>query len=343
MEFIEDSLKIIFWKFMLMSPRLLQVTTSGEKFLHHDSGLGDPKRLIVFATHRNIELLKHCNEWFMDGTFKSCPSIFYQMFTIHVKLMSGKTVPVIYSFLSSKDAATYASLFSVLKEALDGFLPRLIHLDFERAVIAEVSASFPGADIVGCNFHFNQCLWRHIQHEPTLREQYLSNLDCNLNLRMLAALAFVPCKDVRQAFGTLLETEFFRTNMISLSSFVNYFEKTWIGREFGAAVFPLEWWNSYEATRQGIARTNNAVEGWHSAFQRRLGSSNPTFYKLIEQLKLEQGMMEFGVDNTAARGNDTPPKRVYRDRQRRLNELVESYENYDRIEYLTAVAQNIKF
>jgi hypothetical protein len=36
--------------------------------------------------------------------------------------------------------------------------------DFEAAVISAINKVFPDSVIIGCNFHFNQCLWRQIQN-----------------------------------------------------------------------------------------------------------------------------------------------------------------------------------
>ena len=55
------------WSIVCVS---LEVSKMGENFLHSDSGAGDDKRMIVYATEGNIELLKECQEWFLDGTFR---------------------------------------------------------------------------------------------------------------------------------------------------------------------------------------------------------------------------------------------------------------------------------
>ncbi|XP_018497615.1 uncharacterized protein LOC108865248 [Galendromus occidentalis] len=196
-------------------PDELMGTHSGEQFLHYDSGVGDSKRIIVFATAKNLKLLRNCNEWFMDGTFKACPSIFYQLFTVHVKLFSSKVIPVIYAFLPAKDGVTYRKLFELIHKAVDGSLPQVIHLDSEKALMNELSARFPLAEIVGCNFHFNQSLWRHIQSDPKLCHEYLNNLDANMNLRMLAALAFVPCAQNSDVWFTKVEAQFRSARIIS--------------------------------------------------------------------------------------------------------------------------------
>ena len=49
----------------------------GESFLLYDSGVEDVNRIIVFGTEWSINLLKDCKSWYMDGTFKICPEIFY--------------------------------------------------------------------------------------------------------------------------------------------------------------------------------------------------------------------------------------------------------------------------
>jgi hypothetical protein len=41
--------------------------------------------------------------------------------------------------------------------------PRFITIDFERGAIGALKNIFPNALIKGCNFHFNQCLFKKIQ------------------------------------------------------------------------------------------------------------------------------------------------------------------------------------
>ena len=53
-------------------PQLLEVTHSGGRFLHFDSGPNDTKRILVFTT-----LLIVADVWFCDGTFSTAPSVFF--------------------------------------------------------------------------------------------------------------------------------------------------------------------------------------------------------------------------------------------------------------------------
>lgn len=70
-------------------PDRYQVTLSDETFLIYDSAAGDAPlldreeaRVLVFATRRNLELLANSEAWYLDGTFKTAPTIFTQIFTI---------------------------------------------------------------------------------------------------------------------------------------------------------------------------------------------------------------------------------------------------------------------
>ena len=113
---------------------------------------------------------------FLDGTFRSSPSPFAQLYSIHIEssVLNG-TVPVLYSFLPNKTKLTYTSLFNELRTITlqhDLILnPRIITVDYEKAAISALKYLFPNAMIKGCNFHFNQCIFRKIQ-EIGLQQQY---------------------------------------------------------------------------------------------------------------------------------------------------------------------------
>lgn len=70
------------------------VTTSRKKnFLLYDSAAhgddDDPqskKRLVIFGTQENLDILKLCETIAMDGTFKIVPPLFKQLFTMHGNL-----------------------------------------------------------------------------------------------------------------------------------------------------------------------------------------------------------------------------------------------------------------
>lgn len=300
--------------------------------------------MVVFATSRNLDLLRENDEWLVDGTFSVCPLIFRQLYTVHCKLPEGKSVPCVYALLPSKEKPTYIKLLHLIADTLDGASPRMVHMDFESSMIEALAEVFPGTEVLGCSFHFNQSVWRWIQrNDPTLLRKCREDPDFFLMVRMFPALQFVPINDVRLMFELLLDSDFVRDNHYLLTPFINYFESTWVGRERNPALMKLDWWNVYQSTLDGTGRTNNEAEGWHSAFSGRIGARHPTFFKLAEDIRIEQGNTEFIVTNIRAQGIPTQPRQQYQDRQKRLHELVANYPYNGGLRFLENIAHSIFF
>ena len=68
-------------------------TLDGKDFLAFDN-----RRIIGFATEDNLRLLCESTDVEGDGTFKTAPKLFHQLYTLHVSIGSGsstETVPVV--------------------------------------------------------------------------------------------------------------------------------------------------------------------------------------------------------------------------------------------------------
>jgi len=57
--------------------------TNNELFLSYDSG-NNESRILIFTTKSNLNLLQESDNWLGDGTFKTVPSIFSQLYTIYI-------------------------------------------------------------------------------------------------------------------------------------------------------------------------------------------------------------------------------------------------------------------
>ena len=62
-------------------PQEYTVTSIGERFLFYDNERQD--RILLFGTQRSIDYLGECSHWFMDGTFKTSPRQFIQLYSVH--------------------------------------------------------------------------------------------------------------------------------------------------------------------------------------------------------------------------------------------------------------------
>ena len=113
-----------------------------------------------------LERLSTTNVWYIYGTFKSCPSLIYQLFTINI-FVEEQQVSALYLLLPGKSRLIYDRAFLSLKQAmqerdLDSELLEIL-VDFELALHQSICLHFPGTLIRCCYFYFNQALWRWVQ------------------------------------------------------------------------------------------------------------------------------------------------------------------------------------
>ena len=76
-------------------------TTTGASFL-----VRHQEDIIIFATESNLRRVACADTLYMDGTFEVCPSIFYQIFTIHI-FKNGQQFPMVYCLLPGKTREIY--------------------------------------------------------------------------------------------------------------------------------------------------------------------------------------------------------------------------------------------
>ena len=74
--------------------------------------------------------------------------------------------------------------------------------------------------LLGCLFHFGQCVWRHVQ-DNGLAKKYQEDDDFRSNIKKLIALAYLPLDDIIKGFD-LVAAEFDD----DADDFLDYFEKT---------------------------------------------------------------------------------------------------------------------
>jgi len=141
---------------------------------------------------------------YIDGTFKTCPSLFTQLFSIH-GLFNNFVVPLIYVLLSNKTTATYYQVFNILWETvskLGSILnPQIIISDFESGLIEAVGMQYPNALHSGCHIHFTQAVWRKMQ-ELGLSIAYMNSKTPEISefVQLCMGLAFIPETDVNVQF-----------------------------------------------------------------------------------------------------------------------------------------------
>lgn len=153
-------------------------------------------------------------------------------------------------------------MFKIMKILVPNLKLDKILLDFENAAISAAQIAFPQADVKGCYFHLSQSIIRKVG-AVGLKVKFESDIDTKLMLKSLAALAFVPIKDVKSVFKELATTF---PDEESYNDVLNYFFCTYIEGAAGRnPQFPTSLWNHYESALEKSPKTTNCCEGFHNA------------------------------------------------------------------------------
>jgi hypothetical protein len=272
---------------------------------------------LIFSTDENLKCLSESETLYVDGTFKVCPSLYTQLYSVH-GLYKGHVVPLVYALLSDKKSATYYSLLNIIRDALArlGLLlnPKCIMSDFESGLMEAVKLQFPHTQHLGCHFHFGQALWRKCQ-ETGIASEYSENEIIRGFIKKCVALAFIPVSEVLSTFDILTNT-LPNDDRSKLDSFITYFFSTWLRG------YNLNMWNKYNMASEN--RTNNVLESWHSGLKRLL-PTHPNIFVFVTALKQMQALTQITI--AKADCGVTPPKRQrkYVELNKRLEKAFAMY------------------
>ena len=109
-----------------------------------DNG-SDERRVIILATSDNLTITEESTSWYLDGTFKWAPQLFYQLLVLHAELTDtpGKS----WILLTQKDTPIYLEAFEAPSSNCPALLRQVVMADFEQALRSALSTSFPGATV----------------------------------------------------------------------------------------------------------------------------------------------------------------------------------------------------
>lgn len=128
-------------------------TTKGDPFLLVDDNTVG--RMLIFSTHKNLTHLAAAETIYGDGTFYTCPTQFYQLYTFHA-MVDNAMYPLVYSLLPAKSELVYTRFLTLLKDLCQQhqlqLQPTTIFLDYEVAIRNAAYSIFPGINAKGCFF-----------------------------------------------------------------------------------------------------------------------------------------------------------------------------------------------
>ncbi|CAF1246239.1 unnamed protein product [Adineta ricciae] len=299
-------------------PDSYRSTACGEKFLVCDTLVGRKKRLLIFASPKQLELLFNSSILFMDGTFSSTPPHFDQVFIMHV-LKFESSLPCCFGLLPDRKKSTYQQLFQELKGVAVSmnriWKPERIITDFEPSLISAIPAEFPDAIHQGCFFHHNQALYQRIQ-SLGLATAYAEDDEIRSFCRKLMALPMLPLDVVETSFYQL-RTALNNRQKEELRQLFLYYNDYWMNK------VPINMWNVHGCQH----RTNNVC--YHNRLNRRLERAHANIWTFIRCIASEESRFQhflIQLETGAQRRAKTNATDAIQKRVDALNERYEKQE-----------------
>ncbi|CAF4247052.1 unnamed protein product [Rotaria sp. Silwood2] len=244
------------------------------------------ERILLFTTSENLKWLQEAKFWIMDGTFKTVPTLFRQLYSIHAPAggnVNFRIVPLVYALMSNKSEELYQRLFQELNELADEneleLKPDFVLTDFEKGSINAVKFEYPSAQSKGCHFHLGHLL---IRHSP--------------------ALAFLSPLEIPDAFDEL---------KVILPSdaepIIQWFENNYAHRRIKRILrngrvqrhnplYPPEMWSVFDNIEFVFRRTQNKVEAWHRRWKTLIARAHVGTFTMIKQIQKEQNEVEMEIE-----------------------------------------------
>lgn len=107
-------------------------------------------RLLIFSTHKNLCVLASCKRFYMDGTFKTVPVIFEQLYTIH-GIKNGDVIPLIYALLPNRREETSIQFLRNGKSIAPTLAVDSVNTEFELAMVNAIKVELSFTNHYGCH------------------------------------------------------------------------------------------------------------------------------------------------------------------------------------------------
>ncbi|CAF4010414.1 unnamed protein product [Adineta steineri] len=242
------------------------LTDQGARFLLYDSNTVEVPyapapasvgRLIIYSSDLQLQILSRSKRVASDGTFQTAANISQQNYIIVGEHEENHTVPVVFCLCESKCYQTYQLIIQVLKINMNNmnllWEPTCWMSDYENALVKAVRKELPRTRLIGCAFHYAQCVHRNIQSHG-LQGAYQNNELVRQILRQTMALAYMPSDQIRKLYYDVIKAQqntVLKDFCKNLRNFFQYFESFWLKKIHQFCVFGES------------IRTNNGLEGMH--------------------------------------------------------------------------------
>ena len=203
--------------------------------------------------------------------------------------------------------------------------------------------ALPKATISGCFLLLSQIFFRKIS-KLGLKNLYRSNPELSLVLKLIAVLAFEKLENVKFSFKLVVEDiqevceqlSFNSSELEKIDELCSYFQNTYIEENLREPSLPPSTWKR-KAGSEGVARTTNAVEGWHSGIQAFFSGSHPSLWRTLEKLKKDAAIQKYLYLQSTA-GTEFSRRKKYRELEAKVKNAIERHQDENTITFLRAMA-----
>ncbi|KAG0440508.1 hypothetical protein DMUE_1691 [Dictyocoela muelleri] len=211
------------------------------------------------------------------------------------------------------------------------FYPNTIQIDFEIAAYNAIRHVFPNSVLRGFFFHFGQCTMRKVT-DIGLRGFLNDKTDFKNSVQLITTLANIPISFLDESWSFIKSIIPISDNRVFI--LINYIEETWIlPRD---SLFSRTVWSHHDDL---YIRTNNSLEGFHSKLNRAINKSQPSFYEIIDKLKIFMKCYEVEMIRILSGGIPKPKRRKYVESNNTIVRVIQNFNNgqitlHELMEYL---------
>lgn len=313
-----------------------------EAYMHE----GEERKLLILGTQANLLRLGNAHVIGMDGTFKVCPTPFYQLYTVSSFRYQNDDInnpnvrsmcfPRLYCLLSNKTADVYIHLFNAIRNLLAeqniplNHIRWRVNMDYETAsrnsIVSVFDPQHMGNTITihGCQFHYAAAIYKHVKENGNLLAMYKSPehpLNFLTFCRKLYALPFIEPASVHYVYFNLWDSQsaLFRENE-DIILFSTYFINEWIDHP----PEPQAYINMFNCFNINNITTSNHIEGMHNKYKNAFGVQLNLGNFITELMKFTKQEMiaEAAIDG----GGEMPRKSTQlQSKENRLSNLKAMY------------------
>lgn len=125
--------------------------------------------------------------------------------------------------------ASYHRVFDYINKSIFEMEPECFVTDFEIALRTTLREMFPTASLLGCWFHYCQCLRRKVSSKfKPLRGFIKTSVEGKTEFRKIMSLPLIPAQDIKATYEMIKCSISQLSGASKFHKFLLYFEKQWL-------------------------------------------------------------------------------------------------------------------